>query len=528
MDLLAAFAPVFTLSVGLGFGAGFEMAPLKSLKAKAALVGSFAGAAAVAFLLTAWYFSSSLTQIYSFSNFSYAVASLPFLGFLGNQTALNASVLLSALLVISLAAGFTLMFKVESTLAKRKIPLDPKEADEKSAIQPQQNSSGLNPPKVNSKLFAFAAPELASFADEQALQRDEQTLMELFLYGKVAEVTSIANTNVSDGYVLDGVPQLKWETKKERLVLDSLVRKGFLKADLTDKLIACTACGSANIKIKKLCPECMSMRLHKEGLIEHFACGAVETQAAFESGTGNLVCPKCKGKLNLIGADYRMLPPAYTCHNCRARNSEPLLVGKCGDCGATADLNEEPEVFLYKYTANSELSAKVTQQIKPIDVCSLFFKSVGYTVVAPAHVSGRSGIEHLFDMLILGRVGWVELSPPSITSVVRGDNGNTVIQLLISTKPCDTEEMTRVYGMINDVECDSLIFVIPGMTDNARNYAKAYNMKVSEGKTIEEALANSKIPKAGGKQLNAPDTPILQKTSNKASSQGFLQPKGDK
>jgi hypothetical protein len=57
------------------------------------------------------------------------------------------------------------------------------------------------------------------------------------------------------------------------------------------------------------------------------------------------------------------------------------------------------------------------------------------------------------------------------------------------------EEMTRIYGMINDIDCDALIFVIPGMTENARNYASTYNIKISEGKTIEEALANSKIPK---------------------------------
>ena len=91
----------------------------------------------------------------------------------------------------------------------------------------------------------------------------------------------------------------------------------------------------------------------QKGLIEHFSCGAVERQAAFETEHGDLVCPKCKSKLHRNGVDYRVLPPAYVCLSCNVRSSEPLLVVKCGDCGLTAQLDEEPEIFLYKYTANS-------------------------------------------------------------------------------------------------------------------------------------------------------------------------------
>jgi len=79
---------------------------------------------------------------------------------------------------------------------------------------------------------------------------------------------------------------------------------------------------------------------------------------------------------------------------------------------------------------------------------------------------------------------------------MRKDNGNTVVQLWISSKPVDIEEVTRMYGMINDVECDAINFVIPSLTDSARNYAATYNMKISEGQTIEEALEKSKIPHA--------------------------------
>jgi Zn finger protein HypA/HybF involved in hydrogenase expression len=163
----------------------------------------------------------------------------------------------------------------------------------------------------------------------------------------------VVDASKPEGYTFEGVPQLDWETKRLRQALDSLVRKGYFKAELMDKVIVCIACGSANVRIKKLCPECMSMRLRKEALIEHFSCGAVDRQAAFETENGDLVCPKCKAMLQLIGSDYRVLPPAYLCLVCNVRRSDPLLVVECEDCGSTAQLDEEPEVFLYKYTVNS-------------------------------------------------------------------------------------------------------------------------------------------------------------------------------
>lgn len=138
------------------------------------------------------------------------------------------------------------------------------------------------------------------------------------------------------------------------------------------------------------------------------------------------------------------------------------------------------------------------QRIKPIDSVAQFFKSLGYTIVAPAFVSGRSGTQHLFDMLILGRVGWIEPQKSDATPNARNDNGNTAVEVLISGKPINLGEVTRIYGKISDIDTDFILFAIPGLTANARNYAKAYGLKVSEGKSIEEALANSKIPKIPG------------------------------
>ncbi len=496
VTLLTTVAPLFMITVGIVFATIFKFAPTKSVKTKTILTGSFAVISALGLLVPSWIYQTSLNSIYSFSSFSSVFEGQSFLSLFGGSAPFVAALLLVCILEISLLVSFTAAVKISALRNKRKT--QPSQTDPAKPTVNYQSIENIEAPTSNHS--PFGKEHEATFADEQGLRKDEQSVMELFLYGKVTQITPSINATQPDGYSFEGMPQLDWDTKRTRQALDALVRKGFLKAELIDKVITCMACGSANVRVKKLCPECMSLRLRKEGLIEHFSCGAVERQTAFESVNGDLVCPKCKAKLHLIGSDYRMLPPSYVCLGCNVRSSEPLLVVKCDDCGSTAQLDEEPEVFLYKYTANADLPMQEMQQIKPIEVCTKFFRNLGYNVVAPAYVSGRSGTKHLFDILVLGRVGWVEPDNPMVTkSTQRKDNGNTVIELLISSKPAELEEMTRIYGMINDIDCDSLIFVIPGMTENARNYTSAYNMKISEGKTIEEALANSKIPKAGGK-----------------------------
>ncbi len=52
-----------------------------------------------------------------------------------------------------------------------------------------------------------------------------------------------------------------------------------------------------------------------------------------------------------------------------------------------------------------------------------------------------------------------------------------------------------MYGMVNDVECEALIFAIPGMTENARSYAAAYHMKVAKEKPWKKLLQTQKSPK---------------------------------
>lgn len=487
VTITSLIAPIVTLVVAIIIGVAFNFIPIKSQARKPIPLVVFAMVVGVLAFISTALFSSVIYSIDLFQSFAAIFQGIG-ISIIKYNAQLVAIIVLIAALETGLASGFGSAFAIGNMQLKRKSAKLTTEQTSKPA-EPANTSTTSTPIIANSN-------KTSPIAEEQGLRRDEQSVIELFLYGKVNEIIPTASSSKPEGYCYEGIPQLDWDTKHSRQVLDSLVRKGYLNAELIDKVIVCQTCGSGNVRMIKTCPECGSLLLHKEGLIEHFSCGAVERQSLFETQNGDLLCPKCKSRLQLIGSDYRILPPAYKCLSCNTLNSQPHLTVKCGDCTSTANIDDEPEILLYKYTANAQMPQQELQNIKPLDRCNEFFKSLGYTIVAPAYVSGRSGTQHLFDMLILGRVGWVETKKQDTSGPSpRNDNGNTAIEVLVSSKPVNLGEITRIYGKISDIDCDFLLFAIPGLTANARNYAQAYGMKVSEGKDIEEALADSKIPR---------------------------------
>ncbi len=471
-------APLITLLVTMIIGAGFNFLPIKPQKKKPIPLIVFAAAAGICALILATEFSAALTSIYQFQTFMEIFQGIN-IAIIQNNAQLVTTLVLVCVLEAGLAGGFGLAYHIGSRGDAAMPPLEQTRVTE----NPTPNGETVKSKTASTTVDLITQNQPAQATqDDPTLRRDEQSMMEMFLYGKVTQIVPTINPSKPEGYTYEGIPQLDWDTTHSRQVFDALVRKGYLNAELVDKIIVCQTCGSANVRTIKTCPECGSLRLHKEGLIEHFSCGAVERQTAFETQNGDLVCPKCKVKLQLIGSDYRTLPPAYKCLSCNSLNSEPKLTVKCSDCTSTLDIDDEPEIYLYKYTANQQMPLGDLKNIKPLDKVAEFYKAQGASIVAPAYVSGKSGTQHLFDMLVLGK----------------NEEGNTAIDMLVSTKAVNLAEVTRIYGKISDIESGFLLFAIPGLTASARNYAKAYGMKVSEGKDIQEVLAKTKIPKVNG------------------------------
>jgi hypothetical protein len=486
--------PILTLGVAIIIGACLNFIPVKSHRNFFPITIT-AGVAGVVFLIVAFLFNSTVSNVLGslslFQNFAAIFVGVN-VDLIKYNAPLVAIIFLIAALEVGLSFGFGIVFAIGQHSTK-------------STITPESVESTIAPAKVDNQpplAATMTSSKTTEATFDQGLRRDEQCIMELFLFGKVSEINPVVDASKPEGYFYAGIPQLDWDTKHCRQVLDMLVQKGYLNAEPVEKVIVCQTCGSGNLRIIKTCPECGSPLIRKEALLEHFTCGEVDIQSNFEMQSGDLVCPKCQNELQSLGSDYRQLPSAYKCLSCNAINREPKITIKCGDCTSTADVDDEPEILLYNYTANSHITLRELPPIKPLYTCTQFFKALGYPIVAPAFVSGRSGTQHLFDLLILGRVGWIETENTEPNKVSpKSVNGNTAVEVLISTKPVEVDEITRIFGKISDIDFDFLLFAIPGLTVNARNFAQAYGMKVSEGKNIEEALANSKIPQLGAAKL---------------------------
>jgi hypothetical protein len=207
----------------------------------------------------------------------------------------------------------------------------------------------------------------------------------------------------------------------------------------------------------------------------------VDKEEAFVKN-GSLVCPKCSAKLELLDSDYRNLSYMYACQDCNGLNRELLETMVCSICGTEAEVDKEDELTLCAYHLNEPNQALAFSQIKPVEECTAFFKSLGNAVEAPALVAGKSGARHSFDLLI-GRA-------PGDTPG-RDSRAAMVVEILLSDKPIEVDEVARVYGKLSDLYCDSIILAVPGLAADARNYASSFRLRVLEGMTIQEALAAS-------------------------------------
>ena len=274
--------PLVTLAIALVIGVVFSFVPAKTRARKSIPVVAFGAVVGVIGLLMGFMFNSLLTSyVYTVSFFQDFAAifrgiDIPIIMY---NSELVALIVLIAALEVGLASGFGISVAIQGMRTKKQLVQPAAEVAlqvETAETIPQANLSSYVSNQAN--VFAVDAP-----SPDEGLLHDEQVLMELFLYGTVTQIVPIINPAKPEGYSYSGIPRLDWDTKRTTQVLDGLVRKGYLNAELVDKMVLCQTCGSGNLRIVKSCPKCGSLNLHKECLIEHFSCGAVERQNAFES-----------------------------------------------------------------------------------------------------------------------------------------------------------------------------------------------------------------------------------------------------
>ena len=392
----------------------------------------------------------------------------------------NPDLAAAAALIATYVIGLFGASSIESTRVKG----SPAPADALEAVTKGRPPERDRPRAEVGRADAPAPEDGQTAAKEVFLSPDEKGVMEMFLFNGVKKLQPRVDLREPQGFSFKDVPETDWETGRYSRALDSLAKKGVLRARLVDRLPVCRSCGSAALQLSSGCPECRSVNLKRHQVVEHFVCGAVEKQEDFQSGDGTLVCPKCHKVLNMVGSDYRNLSPMYVCNDCGAMNKDLSQAMKCSSCGETSPVEEEPERPLYAYELNEDASRLVRPLVKPIEAFTAHFRSRGYTVVSPAVIMGKSGAKHTFDLALMAP--WAGGTPSG-----SGSSAGIAVEIMISASPAAVEEVAAVFGKVNDVDCACMIFAVPGLTENARTFASSRSLRTYEGETIENALAKS-------------------------------------
>jgi hypothetical protein len=126
-------------------------------------------------------------------------------------------------------------------------------------------------------------------------------------------------------------PSLQFSPGLPADMLERWEQIGVLSSYVYDRVQLCPECRGLPT-FRQGCPRCGAARLTNERLIHHFACAHVGAMADFEADD-ELVCPKCRTRRLVVGADYEYMKGPYHCLECHWSDMELEPVGQCIRCG---------------------------------------------------------------------------------------------------------------------------------------------------------------------------------------------------
>lgn len=122
---------------------------------------------------------------------------------------------------------------------------------------------------------------------------------------------------------------------------------GVARPVVMDYVQVCPTC-QALPSFRHGCRKCGCARLSNIQLIHHFACAYVGFVEKFEQH-GELICPKCRAKHLIVGADFEYLAGPYQCLDCHWRDSTPEHIAQCLRCGLRCPSSQLTEQQLIGY-----------------------------------------------------------------------------------------------------------------------------------------------------------------------------------
>jgi hypothetical protein len=293
--------------------------------------------------------------------------------------------------------------------------------------------------------------------------------------GRLTKIIPEYDITTKQGYRYPEVDTIL-ETQSEETVkiLNDLYEEGILKREFYDKIFQCQKCGSFQVKLNPVCPNCNSFNLSKDRTIEHLECGHVDFEENFKTEKG-YVCPKCGKELKQIGVDYSRPGILYKCRDCNEIFGEPLDRWRCMKCLSTFPRMEIKEKDIYTYTLNDAVRDKILLEIRPKRQIEEFLKRGGYDVQSSTRIAGRSGMKHEVDIFAVKKSGIFE--------------HKIIIGLSSAEHEVGPEEVLRLFAKAQDIGVhESVLIAIPKASKDTKFFAAYHGIRCIEASELDQAL----------------------------------------
>jgi len=258
-------------------------------------------------------------------------------------------------------------------------------------------------------------------------------------------------------------------------LLEDLYHMGVMKKILYDKTIFCPDCASPEISIHLNCPHCGSMDTEKLSLIEDMGCGYIDKEERFRAD-GKLVCPHCGRTLTRPGIDFRRVGIWYMCNACETEFDMPIITYTCRTCGRSFSMEEalyEP-IFSYELEESVKDVAMTIRSI--LNSLTGLLRSRGFSVKVPGFVNGRSGEEHMFDLI-----------------ANQGANKSLAVDIFVADSSIPERVVSTMFAKLYDTAfTDAFLIAIPRIREEGRRLAGLYRIGLVEGRSRDEVMRNFK------------------------------------
>lgn len=272
--------------------------------------------------------------------------------------------------------------------------------------------------------------------------------------------------------------------------LEKLAGAGLLEKEVADKELACPHCGSIVLALRFHCPNCDSIDIEKDEILEHFPCGFNGPKAKYV----NNVCPKCGQPLGELGVDYARQGQSFVCINCGEIFQAPAQKLYCPRDKISFNITDAVEKRMINYHLTPRLKDEINKAVDQQRYIEEKINALGFKTESPALVPGRSGVNHEFFLTATTGFGFVQ---------------TVVVVDVLSDHEISTEQVLSLYAKAVDIGAYGLLLAaIPRLSEDAQKVAESYGIICVEAEDLTSAA--ERLVDKFGELVQAPEERAMQ------------------